>query len=50
MSDGVVNPEINLRIGFRHAGHAVNGGAVIGRRRVKRPPQAAQLPSQSSYS
>jgi hypothetical protein len=36
--------------GFRQAGHWVNGAALSGLRNVKRPPQAAQLPSQSSYS
>ncbi len=41
---------MTFRTGFRQAGQAVNSGAEIGRRSVKLPPQAAQSPSQSSYS
>ena len=46
----MLKPEITLRTGFLQAGHAVSSGAVIGRLRVNWPPQAAQLPSHSSYS
>jgi hypothetical protein len=48
--EGVLNPEMIFFTGFRQAGHWVNGAALSGLRKVKRPPQAAQLPSQSSYS
>ena len=47
---GELKPEINFRTGFLHAGQAFNSVAVMGRRSVKRPPHAAQLPSHNSYS
>lgn len=50
MIDGVLKLEMTLRMGRRQAGQAFNAGAVTGLRNVKRPPQAAQSPSQSSYS
>jgi hypothetical protein len=50
MIEGVLNEEMTLRMGLRHAGQAFNAGAVTGRRNVNRPPHAAQSPSQSSYS
>jgi hypothetical protein len=37
-------------MGFLQAGQAVSSFAVNGRRKVKRPPHAAQLPSHNSYS
>jgi hypothetical protein len=50
ISEGVEKPEIIFRIGFLQAGQAVSGGADSGRRKVNRPPHAAQLPSHNSYS
>ena len=47
---GELNVEMTLRTGFLQAGHLVNSAAVSGRRKVNLPPQAAHLPSQSSYS
>lgn len=47
---GELKPEMSLRTGFLQAGQALSSAAVTGRRKVKRPPQAAQLPSHSSYS
>jgi hypothetical protein len=47
---GELKEEMIFRTGFLQAGQAFNSGAVTGRRRVNRPPQAAQVPSQSSYS
>lgn len=47
---GELKPEMIFRTGFRQAGHRVKGGALSGRRKVKWPPHAVQLPSQSSYS
>ncbi len=47
---GVLNPEMSFRMGFLQAGQAVSSFAVNGRRKVKRPPHAAQLPSHNSYS
>ena len=47
---GVLNRDRTFRTGFRQAGHCVNGAADSGRRSVNLPPQAAQFPSQSSYS
>jgi hypothetical protein len=47
---GVLNAEMILRTGFLHAGHFVNSGTFTGRRKVNRPPQTLQSPSQSSYS
>lgn len=47
---GVLKLEISLRTGFLQPGHLVSSGALNGRRKVNLPPQAVQLPSQSSYS
>jgi hypothetical protein len=47
---GELNPEINFLTGFLQAGHAFSSAAVMGRRKVNRPPHAAQLPSHNSYS
>src|SRR6185503_10047989 len=47
---GEVKLEMTLRTGFLQAGHAFISAALNGRRRVNRPPHAAQLPPHSSYS
>jgi hypothetical protein len=47
---GELNDENNFRTGFLQAGQWVRGAADTGRRKVKRPPQTTQSPSQSSYS
>ncbi len=47
---GELKLEMTRRTGRLQAGHFVSSVADSGRRRVKRPPQGLQLPSQSSYS
>ena len=47
---GELKLEMIFRTGFLQAGHAFSSAAVTGRRNVKRPPQAAHVPSHSSYS
>jgi hypothetical protein len=47
---GELKVDHTRRTGFLHAGHLVNGAAERGRRKANFPPQAAQFPSQSSYS
>ena len=47
---GELKFEMTRRTGFLQAGQAFSSAALSGRRRVKRPPHAAQLPSHSSYS
>lgn len=47
---GELKLEMIFRTGFLQAGQAFSSAAVTGRRRVNRPPHAAQVPSQSSYS
>lgn len=48
--EGVLKLVMTLRTGRLQAGQAFSSGAERGRRRVNAPPQAAQLPSHSSYS
>jgi hypothetical protein len=47
---GVLKLEITLRTGFLQSGQCVTGGALNGRRNVKRPPQMLHWPSHGSYS
>ena len=47
---GELKLEMTLRTGFLQAGQWVRGFAESGRRRVNRPPQTLQSPSQTSYS
>jgi len=47
---GELKVEMTLRTGFRQLGQSFNSGALIGRRRVKRPWHTAHLPSHNSYS
>jgi len=47
---GELKDEMTFRTGLLQAGHCVNGLALNGLSRVKRPPQTLQSPSQSWYS